>query len=74
MLGNVFGEKYKKYALEKYKVTWCIMLYIAFHKKRYITCIKVLVLYDTILKQYYFIIISYLYCRFALQIVYLLIA
>jgi hypothetical protein len=21
MLGNVFGEKYKKYALEKYKVT-----------------------------------------------------
>jgi hypothetical protein len=49
------------------------MLYIAFHKKRYITCIKVLVLYDTILKQYYFIIISYLYCRFALQIVYLLI-
>jgi len=50
------------------------MLYIAFHKKRYITCIKVLVLYDTILKQYYFIIISYLYCRFALQIVYLLIA
>jgi hypothetical protein len=23
MLGNIFGEKYKKYALEKYKITWC---------------------------------------------------
>jgi hypothetical protein len=31
MLGNVFGEKYKKYALEKYKV-WsfdaCMLCYV----------------------------------------------